>query len=66
MGLVCEGHVAVGLFLHYRATLLIEWGCPAQWANPRKAVAREHRVLLSPLHCWLLNGDNEAWHIHPF
>lgn len=65
MGLACGGRVAVGLFLHHRATLLIEWGCPAQWAHPRTAVAREHRVLLSPLHCWLLNGDNEAWHIHP-
>lgn len=65
MGFVCGGHVAVSL-LHHRATLLIEWDCPAQCAHPMTAVAREHQVLLSPLHCWLLNGDNEAWHIHPF
>lgn len=35
--------------------------CAADWF--RTAVAIESQVLLSPLYCWWLNGDNEAWHI---
>lgn len=38
-----------------------QWDFPVQWADPRTAVAIERQVLLSPLQCWLLNGDNEAW-----
>ncbi|MED6274309.1 hypothetical protein CHARACLAT_015040 [Characodon lateralis] len=44
--------------------LLFMWDSPVQWTDSRAAVVRERQVLLSPLQCWLQNGDNEAWHIN--
>ncbi len=58
-------YVSQLMTLSYATVQTNQWDCPVQWADPRTAVAIEQQVLLSPRHCWLLNGDNEAWHIDP-